>query len=63
MPMSTVIELTTGLCQSFFAPCGRGRKETGGHPQAPAKGRLPLRTPLISDLATVLELSILWGKK
>src|SRR6266571_6882775 len=48
-----------GCCKVSLRPAGAGEKETGGlpapqagSPQAPAKGLLPLRTPLFPDLAT-----------
>ena len=41
-----------GWCKVSLRPAGAGEKETGGRPQAPAKGRQPLRTPLFPDLAT-----------
>ena len=49
-------KLPTGLLQDLLRPTGAGEKGPGGRPQAPAKGRLPLRTPLFFDLATALKL-------
>ena len=33
---------TQGCCKVSLRPAGVGEKETGGRPQTPAKGRLPL---------------------
>ena len=51
-------ELSIRAVARSLAPYGAGEKEIGGRPQAPAKGRQPLRTLLLADLPTALPVLV-----
>src|SRR2546423_12819954 len=46
--MSSIFAVIPGLLQSFFAPCGRGRKRDWGTPPGPRKGAAAPLNPAYS---------------